>query len=244
LLLILESFIFNFRGILFSAIFLIVLYLSLLKLKLKFIKKNAQFFFIMFQFLIIIILLIFIIHAKRTDGNITDFVQEYLLISPALLSGVVDQTFQVFFNEWSFENIFIIFSGLNYLITTLVRALGIQIVTDGYEIIKFLDLPQVVGSSDYNFILRNTFYTILLEPYLSLGFYGVIIVGFLFGFVISKNEYIFAKYNCDYSIFCLQFFCGVVAFGIFGSAFSTVSFWLVLGCIMFLKSFLFIKKTY
>lgn len=242
MLLILESFIFNSKGILSSAIFLIVLYISLLKL--KFIKEDVQFFIIMFQFLIIIILLIFIIEIKRSDGNPLYFVKEYLLISPALLSGIVDQTFQVFFNKWSFDNIFIIFSGLNYLITTLIRALGIQIVTDGYEIIKFLDIPQVVSSTNYNFNLRNTFYTILLEPYLSLGYYGVIIVGFLFGFVISKNEYIFAKYNCDYSIFCLQFFCGVVAFGIFGSAFSTVSFWLVLGCIIFLKSLIFIKKTY
>ena len=165
-----------------------------------------------------------------------------MLISPVLLSSVVDNTLQVFYNKWSFDNIFIIFSGLDYLVTILLRGFGFSIQTYGYEIVKFLDLAQVVSSDGHGFILRNTFYSILLEPYLSFGFWGVIILGFAAGYIISKYEYTYTNYNCDYSLFYLQFFVGCIFFGIFGSAFSTVTFWLVLSVVILFKSFIFSKN--
>jgi oligosaccharide repeat unit polymerase len=237
---ILESFIYDSRGILLSIVFAFILYIFLLKLK----KQNGNFIFQSIQSVIIIILLINIIEMKR-GGNLIISIKEYLLISPALLSSVVDNTFQVFYNKWSFDNIFAIFSGLDYLVTILIRGFGIPIQTYGYEIVKFLDIPQVVSSDfiNYTFLIRNTFYSILLEPYLSLGFVGVIFFGLATGFVISRHEYIYYKYNCDYSLFCLQFFTGVIAFGIFGSGFSTVTLWLVLASIIFLKSMIFVKNT-
>jgi hypothetical protein len=202
-----------------------------------------NFFFQSIQSIIIIILLIYFIEIKR-NGNLILTIKEYLLISPVLLSSVVDNTLQVFYNKWSFDNIFIIFSGLDYLVTLLFRAFGIPIQTYGYEFIKFIDLGQVVSSDTltYNFILRNSFYTLLLEPYLSFGFFGIIFLGFIAGYMISKYEYIYTKFKCEYSLFCLQFFAGVIAYGIFGSAFSTATFWLVLGFMIFFKSYIFIKN--
>jgi|LakMenE18May11ns_1017448.scaffolds.fasta_scaffold9959593_31 hypothetical protein len=234
-----ESLIFNSKGILSTILFIYILFFFLSKLK----KQNMNFFFQSIQSIIIIILLIYFIEIKR-NGNLILTIKEYLLISPVLLSSVVDNTLQVFYNKWSFDNIFIIFSGLDYLVTLLFRAFGIPIQTYGYEFIKFIDLGQVVSSDTltYNFILRNSFYTLLLEPYLSFGFFGIIFLGFIAGYMISKYEYIYTKFKCEYSLFCLQFFAGVIAYGIFGSAFSTATFWLVLGFMIFFKSYIFIKN--
>jgi oligosaccharide repeat unit polymerase len=237
--LIFESFIFNSKGILSTILFLYILFFFLSKFK----KQNINFFFQSIQTVIIILLLIYIIEINR-NGNLIAAIKEYLLISPSLLSSVVDNTLQVFYNKWSFDNIFVIFSGLDYLVTIILRAFGIPMQTYGYEIIKFLDIAQVADGDvlHYNFHLRNSFYTILLEPYLSFGFFGVILLGFAAGYIISKNEYTYAKYNCEYSLFFLQFFSGVVGYGIFGSGLSTVTFWLVLGFMIFFKSYIFIKN--
>jgi oligosaccharide repeat unit polymerase len=235
-----ETFIFFSKGPLISILFLLTLYIFLLKLQ----KPNIKFFLKLFSFIFIIILLIYIAEINR-GNNLILIIKEYLLISPTLLSSVVDNTLQVFYNKWSFDNIFIIFSGLDYLVTILIRGFGIPIQTNGYEFIKFLNYSHVVSSdiTNYTFIARNTFYTILLEPYLSFGFFGVIFLGLAAGFFISKHEYIYTKYNCEYSLFCLQFFVGVVAYGIFGSAFSTVTFWLVFFVLIFFKSFIFSKNS-
>lgn len=232
-----ETFIFFSKGLLINILFLLTLYIFLLKLE----KLNIKFFLKLFLFIFIIILLIYIVEINR-DNNLILSIKEYLLISPILLSSVVDNTLQVFYNKWSFDNIFIIFSGLDYLVTILLRGFGFSIQTYGYEIIKFLDLAQVVSSNSNGFIMRNTFYSILLEPYLSFGFWGVIILGFAAGYIISKYEYTYTNYNCDYSLFYLQFFVGCIFFGIFGSAFSTVTFWLVLFVVIFFKSFIFSKN--
>jgi oligosaccharide repeat unit polymerase len=234
-----ESLIFNSKGILSTILFMYILFFFLSKLK----KQNMNFFFQSIQSVIIIILLIYVIEVRR-DGNLILTIKEYLLISPVLLSSVVDNTLQVFYNKWSFDNIFIIFSGLDYLVTLLFRAFGIPIQTYGYEFIKFIDLGQVVSTDvvNYNFNLRNSFYTLLLEPYLSFGFFGIIFLGFAAGYMISKYEYIYTKYKCEYSLFCLQFFVGVIAYGIFGSGLSTVTFWLVLGFMIFFKSYIFIQN--
>jgi oligosaccharide repeat unit polymerase len=233
-----ETFIFFSKGLLINILFLLTLYIFLLKLE----KLNIKFFLKLFSFIFITILLIYIVEINR-GSNLILTIKEYLLISPVLLSSVVDNTLQVFYNKWSFDNIFIIFSGLDYLVTILLRGFGFSIQTFGYEIVKFLDLAQVVSSDNNGFILRNTFYSILLEPYLSFGFWGVIILGFAAGYIISKYEYIYTKYNCDYSLFYLQFFVGCIFFGIFGSAFSTVIFWLVLFVVIFFKSFIFSKNS-
>ena len=234
-----ESFIFNSKGILLSLILILILYFFLLRV----VKKNIYIFFQCIQTIIIILLSSYILDSYR-GGYLIDTIINYLRVGPALLSSVVDNNFQVFYNKWSFDNIFIIFSGLDYLITILFRGLGFSIQTYGYEFVKFLDSPQVVSADiiNYNFSMRNSFYTILLEPYISFGFFGVIFFGFSFGYIISKHEYIYKKFNCDYSLFCLQFFAGVIFNGIFGSAFSTVLFWLILFFMIFLKSFFFIKN--
>jgi oligosaccharide repeat unit polymerase len=235
-----ETFIFLSKGLLISILFLLTLYIFLLKLE----KPNIKLFLKLFSYIFIVVLIIYMVEINR-DNNLILTIKEYLLISPTLLSSVVDNTFQVFYNKWSFDNIFIIFSGLDYLITVLLRGFGFSIQTYGYEIIKFLDIDQVVSLDTINhgFLIRNTFYSILLEPYLSFGFWGVIILGFSVGYIISKYEYTYTKYNCDYSLFYLQFFVGCIFFGIFGSAFSTVTFWLVLFVVIFFKSFIFSKNS-
>jgi oligosaccharide repeat unit polymerase len=235
-----ETFIFSSKGLLISILFLLTLYIFLLKLE----KPNIKLFLKLFSYIFVVVLIIYMVEINR-GNNLILTIKEYLLISPALLSSVVDNTLQVFYNKWSFDNIFIIFSGLDYLITVLLRGFGFSIQTYGYEIIKFLDLAQVVSSDSTNhgFLMRNTFYSILLEPYLSFGFWGVIILGFVVGYIISKYEYTYTKYNCDYSLFYVQFFVGCIFFGIFGSAFSTVTFWLVLFVVIFFKSFIFSKNS-
>jgi oligosaccharide repeat unit polymerase len=235
-----ETFIFSSKGLLISILFLLTLYIFLLKLE----KPNIKLFLKLFSYIFVVVLIIYMVEINR-GNNLILTIKEYLLISPALLSSVVDNTLQVFYNKWSFDNIFIIFSGLDYLITVLLRGFGFSIQTYGYEIIKFLDLAQVVSSDSINhgFLMRNTFYSILLEPYLSFGFWGVIILGFAVGYIISKYEYTYTKYNCDYSLFYVQFFVGCIFFGIFGSAFSTVTFWLVLFVVIFFKSFIFSKNS-
>jgi oligosaccharide repeat unit polymerase len=234
-----ETFIFSSKGLLINILFLLTLYIFLLKLK----KVNSIIFLKLFSYIFTVVLLIYIVQINR-GGNLILTIKDYLLISPALLSSVVDNTLQVFYNKWSFDNIFIIFSGLDYLVTVLLRGFGFSIKTYGYEIIQFLDLPQVISieTTSYRFNTFNSFYSILLEPYLSFGVWGVIILGFAAGHIISKYEYTYTKYNCDYSLFCLQYFVGCIFFGIFGSAFSTITLWLVLVVVIFFKSFIFSKN--
>jgi oligosaccharide repeat unit polymerase len=239
---ILESFIFNSRGNFLSLVFFLMLFLFLIKSQ----KVNIKFILTITLVIFVITLLAFIITLLRGHFSyqfISQFIL-YLKISPTLLSSVVDNNLQVFYNKWSIENIFAIFSGLDYLISIILRGIGIPIQTYGYEIVKFLDTTSVVGQSltYQKFIEHNTFYSILLEPYLSFGFLGVVLFGFATGYFISKHEYIYSKYNCYNSLFWLQFLSSNIAFGILGSFFSTVNFWLVLVIFLYFKKFIFIKK--
>jgi hypothetical protein len=212
-------------------------------------KVNIKFILLLTLLIFLCYLIVFFINIKRyeTIYGFFSLLLFYFKISPVLLSSVVDNNLQVFYNKWSIENIFSIFSGLDYLITIILRVItGFSIQTYGYEMIKFIDTVQVIGSkidgtSSY-FINNNTFYSILLEPYLSFGFFGVVLLGCAGGYFISKHEYIYFKYNCDNSIFWLLFFCGNIAFGIFGSFFSTVNFWIVLVIFVYFKKFIFIEK--
>jgi oligosaccharide repeat unit polymerase len=239
---ILGSFIFNSRGDFLSLLFFLILFLFLIKSQ----KVNIKFILTISLVIFLIALLAFIITSLRghlSNQFISQFIL-YLKISPILLSSVVDNNLQVFYNKWSIENIFAIFSGLDYLISIILRGIGIPMQTYGYEIAKFLDTSSVVGQNlTYAaFVIYNTFYSILLEPYLSFGFLGVVLFGFAIGYFISKHEYIYSKYNCHNSLFLLQFLCTNIAFGILGSFFSTVSFWLVLVIFIYFKKFIFIEK--
>lgn len=228
-------------NILFSIMYFLYL-IGLFKANIKFMSHAMLLIFLCFLF-------VYFFNQKRYE-NFNDFfslIFLYFKISPILLSSVVDSNLQIFYNKWSIENIFSIFSGLDYLITIMLRGIaGFSIQTYGYEIIKFIDIAQVVGSginsSGSNFITNNTFYSILLEPYLSFGFLGVLLFGSTSGYLISKHEYIYLKYNCDNSLFWLIFLCGNIAFGIFGSFFSSVNFWIVLVIFAFSKKFIFIEK--
>ena len=240
----LGSYIFNSRGDLLLLLFFLILFLFLIKSK----KVNIKFILIITLIIFVITLLAFIISLIRGHFSyefISLFIL-YLKISPILLSSVVDNNLQVFYNKWSIENIFAIFSGLDYLISITLRGIGIPIQTYGYEIVKFLDTSSVVGQflTYLQFITQNTFYSILLEPYLSFGFLGVVLFGFATGYFISKHEYIYSKYNCYNSLFWLQFLCSNIAFGILGSFFSAVSFWMVLVIFVYFKKFIFIEKLF
>jgi oligosaccharide repeat unit polymerase len=235
----------SFGGV--TSIFFFSIYFFLLKL----LKVNIKFILLLTLFIFLGYLIVLFFNIERY-GTIYDFLSLllfYFKISPVLLSSVVDNNLQVFYNKWSIENIFSIFSGLDYLITIILRGItGFSIQTYGYEIVKFIDTAQVIGSkihgTSVSFINNNTFYSILLEPYLSFGFFGVVLLGGASGYFISKHEYIYLKYNCDNSLFWLILLSGNIAFGIFGSFFSSVNFWIVLVIFVYSKKFIFIEKFY
>ena len=74
----------------------------------------------------------------------------------------------------------------------------------------------------------STFYTILAEPYLALGSFGVSTFGFLLGYIISFLEKKFALTNCDFSLFLLSYICVILLLGVFNNPIGSVTLWLVI----------------
>jgi oligosaccharide repeat unit polymerase len=231
----LDAFAFSAKGPFINIGFILLLHLFLVK-KLDFkLFKNALIIFIFIFFLI------WCVDLFR-GNNITESVLRYFSIGPALLSGLVNKGFGFGYHDWSLYNLGLIFSGFEYLIIIIFRVLSsIPIESNGYNWVKYIDIPQVISESADKFYPANTFYTLLSEPYLSFGLIGVICIGFFFGWIITVLERGYTTYGCDKDLFWLQYLVNIVFFGIFVSFLSSVVFWLVLGIMFFFPKNIFKK---
>lgn len=198
----------------------------------------------LFIFIFIFILTlsgVYLIDLAR-GNNIIDSIQRYFSIGPVLLSHIVsgDSGLTGLGNQ---KNLFIIFSGLDYLIIVIIRGLtGSLIYSNGYDWVKYIDIPQVIMMSSNKFVPFNTFYTVLSEPFLALGWFGVVSLGFGLGWLIANLESRYLSEGCDLALFWLQYIATIAFFGVFVSAFSTVTFWLIILLMGFFSSRIFLKK--
>jgi oligosaccharide repeat unit polymerase len=187
----------------------------------------------------LIILVLWCIELIRGNNIIDSFVR-YFSIGPVLLASIVDGGFEAGYRTWSPANIFLIFSGLDYLIVIFARGVSeLPIQSVGYDWVKYIDMPIAIAEVGHKFFPSNTFYTILSEPYLSFGFAGVVGLGLLLGWVVTSLERGYQLNKCERDLFWLQYIVGIAFFGIFVSAMSTVIFWLILILMLFFSSYVF-----
>lgn len=190
-----------------------------------------------------IVLALWFIELSR-GNNIVDSFVRYFSIGPALLASIVGGGLEAGYRAWIPSNIFLIFSGLDYLIVIFARGVtGLPIQSGGYDWIKYIDMPLSISESAYKFFPSNTFYTLLSEPYLSFGWGGIVGLGLILGWLVTALERSYLLNRCDRSLFWLQYIVGIAFFGIFVSALSTVIFWLILGLMLFFSSYFFQKNS-
>lgn len=197
---------------------------------------------------------ILIIFYLLADGRVSDAVTNgrgymmikdlahYISVGPILLSYAID--FGHNFNGLSekFENLSIILSGYDYFNSLLLRAAGVPAQTLGYDWIKMLNAPLVIGQAQYQFMVQTTFYTLLAEPYLAFGIGGVICLGFILGASLRTLEYRSFFKRCDFSLFWFIYLFKITLFGIFVSPFTSVIFWLMIIFLLFFSRFIFVKR--
>lgn len=235
-LILLDAFVFQAKGPLIELGFLLLVILLF--------QKHISFFVIFRAFfgLFLISIPIYLIIGVR-ENEVFQIVLNYFSIGPILLSKVIDYGYQFKPLEGKLENLSIILAGLDYLICLPFRVLGFQAQTFGYDWVKMLNTPLVVSQQNDSFVSFSSFFTILVEPYVSLGIYGVICLGFALGFSLKKLEDRIAFHNCDCSLFWFIYLFKIAIFGIFTSPFSSVIFWLIIIFMLFFSSFIFKKLS-
>lgn len=176
-------------------------------------------------------------------NDLLSSVSSYFSIGPTLLSSIVDGGFESGYKTWTPLNLFAPLSGLEYLATILLRTFDASIANGGYDWVKYIDIPIVFSSNSFKFIPYNTFYTILAEAYISLGFLGVILLGIGIGWAISDLEFAVRQHRCDHALFWLQYLTAIGFFGVFVSPFSSVTFWLILILMTTIGNNLFIDDS-
>jgi oligosaccharide repeat unit polymerase len=234
---ILDAIAFTAKGPIINLLFCCLLFLLF--------NRNINFKKFLKLIIMIIIFTILLLFIELFRGNnIVESISRYFSIGPALLSSIVSGGFRGEYHSWFPNNMLLIFSGLDYLVIITIRGLiGLPITSVGYDWIKYIDIPQVVYADSNKFLPFNTFYTMLSEPYLAFGWAGIIGFGVLFGWLISNFEGKYFISGCERNLFWLQFLLGIVFFGVFVSAFSTVIFWLVLIFMYFFSRFIFEIKN-
>ena len=191
----------------------------------------------------IIVLAIWFIELCRGNNIIDSFIR-YFSIGPALLASIVGGGHEAGYRTWIPSNIFLIFSGLDYLIAILARGFtGLPIQSVGYDWIKYIDMPVAISEVAYKFLPSNTFYTLLSEPYLSFGWCGIVGLGLILGWLVTALEENYVLHKCERNLFWLQYIVGITFFGIFVSALSTVIFWMILGSMLFFQSYFFQENS-
>jgi len=232
LIMVADALIFSAKGPIIQIIFLVFLYFLLVPRLMRSNLRKAL------GPAVLLILTLWLIDKGRGNDLLSSFVH-YVSVGPALLSSLIDGGYGAGYHNWDLDNIFLIFSGLDYMAALAGRVVGIPIQTAGYDWVKYSDIPMAISVEGYKFLPYNTFYTLLAEPYVSLRLPGVIGLGLALGISISKLEKRFLVFNCDRSLFWLQYFVGITFFGIFVSPFSSVVFWLVSGFMLFFGRVLF-----
>ena len=180
-----------------------------------------------------------IISFVRHHGSYED-VFFYFLVGQLLLSSALE------YSELTphFSDVNIIFSGAEYLYNVVYRGMiNTDFLTSGYLWVKSLDNGIVLREIDLRLVESTTFFTLLSEPYLFAGPIGVIGCGLILGRIISYSEYRFIVSGCDLSLFYLHYTFLIVFMGIFGSPFSTVTFWMVVAALPAIRLTLFDRVT-
>ena len=237
-LVVFDAILFSAKGPFVALIFIACIWLL--------IDKNEPFPFLKRHKKIVIALcLLFFIPIYIRGDNLFNVVSSYFSIGPVLLSNLVDDnSYAGSMKGWDFSSILLLFSGLEYLYTILIRGLfDINYQSEGYIWMKITDIPVVVSMSSIKFIPYNTFYTILAEPYLALGSFGVSALGFLMGYIISLFERRYLISKCDFSLFILSYICVILLSGVFNNPIGSVTLWLVIILFLIFQNRLFDTKT-
>ena len=229
-----EALLFSAKGPLINVFFISIIWLVLDKR----IEFNRYHLFVAFSGC----LLFFVVLFVRND-KILDVTYDYISTGPILLSSLTDPDSSSFFIGPSPVDVSILFSGFQYLINIFIRAFfNTDLMSNSYLWIKILDLKVITGQSGFEFFPHNSLYTLLAEPYLSLGLFGVSMLGLSFGFMIPYLEASFIKNNCNLSLFILYYGMFILLSGPFVGPFSSVTFWMVLLFIIIFKNKLFIRR--
>lgn len=228
-----EALLFSAKGPLINVLFISIIWVVLDKE----IELNKQHLFIAFFGCILFFVVLFV----RND-NILDVIYDYITTGPILLSTLTDPDYSSFYIGSNVIDISLLFSGLQYLINIIIRALShVDLMSNSYLWVKVQDVKVITGQSGYEFFPHNAFYTLLAEPYLSLGSLGVCLVAIFFGFMIPYLETRFLINHCKLSLLILYYLIFILLSGPFVGPFSSVTFWLVLFFLIIFRNKLFIR---
>ena len=235
LLILADSFLFLSRGPLVSLLFIVLLaqFFSISKKTLNRSSSNKK----NLIFLVILIIFIAAISFIRQDGFLS-FIRDYLLIGPVIFSSLVSGLFD---NSYCGPlNMPIVFSGIDYLVAIFLRGiLHVDFHSIGYDWIKLIDEQVLTGSSGFEFIYHNAFYTILAEPFKAMGMSGVAALGWFFGYFLHKLSWAYRKFSCEYSLLLLSYLWVILLTGIFGNALASPILWLFLIAMPIVKRVIF-----
>ena len=173
------------------------------------------------------IVVFYFISFSRGQMRLNDFAN-YIFIGPILLTNIVESGYEFAPAITGLGNVSLLISGYEYFITVIFRSMGVQIQTLGYDWVKMMSEPLVISQSSSSFSPSSTFFTILAEPFLAFGSFGVVLLGGALGFILPKLEGNYRCVQCDLSLFWCIYLSKIVVFGIFSSPLYSVSFWLIL----------------
>lgn len=232
----LDSLVFLAKGVILELIFCFTIGFLIFPhkgdvLKSKYFKRIFISFFLASFF-------IFILITFQRGVRFFDELVIYLEIGPVLLTNLVENSHII----KGSANLSLLFSGYEYLVNIAFRALGFQIQTYGYDWVKMLNEPVTVAQSVDQLSQHSTFYTLLAEPFLFLGHCGVVITGFLLGFLLPRLEGYYRFASCEFSLFWCFYLTKIMVFGIFSSPFSSTTLWMVIIISLFMHKFIYIKS--
>ena len=232
-LVLINAVLFNSRGQILSILLIYFLFTLLTKSKKLFSNLSHQFFF---TFSIIVIVGISLVRGD----NLVNIANNYLLIGPVILSGLVSESYDAVITGTGIINMPLLFSGIDYLVALFFRGIfHFDYDSIGYFWIKLIDQKIVFGANGHHFQYANAFYTLLSEPYIVLGHLGVLITGCFFGGAMYINFVRFNKRGCDYSLLLLSYIWILICTGIFGNAFASPIPWIFFTIIFLFRVYIF-----
>lgn len=236
----LDAYLFSAKGLLIElAFFFVIAFLFSEK------RRFAPSFFshwVLFLCIVMVAIAVFyLISFSRGQIRLSDFAN-YIFIGPILLTNIVESGYEFAPRISGLGNVSLLISGYEYFITVIFRSMGVPIQTLGYDWVKMISEPLVTLQSSRSFSPSSTFFTILAEPFLAFGSFGVLLLGGTLGFILPKLEGNYRCAQCDLSLFWCIYLSKIVVFGIFSSPLYSVSFWLILIFVGLLYNLLFQNK--
>ena len=245
LLFILDSFIFQSRGQIYVIVFLVILSFYLSNLKDIAISIGRRYLILFALFLLLIVSAITLFRNNSLDSLIL-LTSNYFRIGPLLFSSLLNENFSLHIPNPSIYNASYFFSGLEYLVSIFIRGLShADFVNTGFILNKFTDQQQPIFSfissgGESKLFLYNSFYTILFEPFVAFGLFGVLFLGSLLGFLLNFFLVAFKNTSCDFSLLNLIYIFTLLITSIFGNALGSPILWIYVLTIPFISSMLFL----